>query len=918
MNRLVALLIVIVLSLASGVKAQTQPGPNEVLSANRRFSAEFSLDDPSKPLLTVYQWENETKSVSWTRTLPPDENGSGMITPMLVANDGRYVLRSEENLGQGAPLLQLFRQKGEIVSVTDDQVFDVAGPNLDTEPAEILRDGRALSILLEDQTPPIYAMWLDPAETWIVLALDAGKLLKPSGALANRLEAEGLARARARVQDHQPGMIRRLLQPVRRAAAEIPGFQRMAPPDGGLSSETSAAYRFLAARRLPEDKPYIEKLLSYKIEGIMYAGEGMDGPGQSARITLYSPERQLGDKLIARWNDPASLPEAQDYWSTQTQLFGEISGVVRLPFSAAQGTVRLLLIPAHIRTNSWEGNDQVIALESAVGGPGGGPFMMAGAGPANQPDVSEIRFAFATLSPGDYRIKALFDPRAAARGQRSSTASRPASGHYESEESGVLKVNAGAAVRQQIILCTNQAGPLDADLAAAEKRRQTHPPEYSAVTEALERTGPPARFSVSIASWALRTNLSSGRLYATRLRLQEVNRFPWGRAAKGVQIRYVDRDHKQNDYNVQYETTLIDEHGCRFRSGTGSGGGKILDAFFTTFPYNSRTFRLEIKRTPLNVNPGPRGMPEAELAFSVDLTNRFAAQAAALQGSRLPARRDFGSLAIEVKSLSDPGSRQPGTPVIHFTQGGKPDWSWRVEGFSFEDAWGNSSSSPQDFCRQEKNLKLKVRFLRDFELGNFDPDETWEIPIAQIPKPGTVERLNLRQELAGIGIEILALGGPGEFTFKNGRATAQSERIPFERPPRNVYDGVYFPGRSDLQNRDAKIFYTHAGSPFGFAGNYRNDEDQLVARVPFVVFRVTRAPADAQFVLREQIEQAEHDRRYNPMPMRRNSETATRYAALPFRSGETSRRLTFLGQQIREAEFVIAVDNSSNELPPEN
>lgn len=122
----------------------------------------------------------------------------------------------------------------------------------------------------------------------------------------------------------------------------------------GLDQALDAAYRYLAHRKQPEDKRFLEGLLQYPLVpsgpnpiAIMSVGSG-----------IYSPERALGDELLAQWqNKPASWSASAEeraafayVANTRLKYLGGAAGVVWLPFEASQkfGPLSVFLIPAQL------------------------------------------------------------------------------------------------------------------------------------------------------------------------------------------------------------------------------------------------------------------------------------------------------------------------------------------------------------------------------------------------------------------------------------------------------------------------------------------------------------------------------------------------------------------------------------------
>jgi hypothetical protein len=918
MNRCSGFSLLLLLVLFQFSFVQSAVSPNEAFSAGRKFSVDVSQTQLDKVLISVFQWNGENKALFWAKNIQPDENGNfnSYGIRKVVSDDGKIVILRTSSRFDSQPPMRILRQKGNEIEISREQFREAAGLELDDE----FSGGSDLSeqtfdLFLEHDDPPFYCVWF-ASTNWAVVNLSNFTVSTADTKLRARLESLGLTRARDLVRQHQPGALARLLAPMRRTAAEhLPAFQQFAGGERlSLNDEVAGAYRFLAMMRKSEDKASLQNLLK---EQLTHFGASF---GPTALDFVYSAERALADELLAAWEGKTN-PEQEDTpgsdWEKKRYYLASISGTVRLPFASQdkEGAVKVYLIPNSIAEGAWDSSEEIVALASHPGMPG---MRMPGMTAGEEEAVSQIHFAFGTLSPGEYRLKAVWDHRPPYAKSGEEKAAKPQPGDYESAETKPFKLAAGDVNKGVSLYCTNRVGPAEKFFADDELWKAKHPPDYSEPEDEsasiFGRMREKTLFTAPITNWIVKTNKLKESIRLTKIRWIESNDYS-GERSKKVGLTFVDKSRKKDDYNSQFEGVLTDEHGCKFHTAESTSSDRWTELHFNPFPYQAKILKFELKETRFSTDARPGAEPKPELVASFTITNLISVVPENLKAAPVPSRHELDIVAIELLSAakdSDLGDEEdrrfPINTSFRFFQKGAETHAWRTELLKYLDRWGNSSMNGTGFCRQEKALKVQGRFVRDFELGEFSEEERWEIPIEKIPGPGETKMLKLKKEMQGAAFELIAIGGTGEFTYRNGDLISATNQITQFSNPRSPFP-TGFPRSADGRSREPKV-YLKNDAPYQhymIGPGARRGPDQVVARVPHIVYKVSRVDPKTQYELLDEMQEAEPRERHDFYPSPWRNQRSTKYVASKYRPGERNRTLTFIAQKPRETEFVIEV-----------
>jgi hypothetical protein len=255
-------------------------------------------------------------------------------------------------------------------------------------------------------------------------------------------------------------------------AREIVREAEEASAERAIESEMfpEAAGWFLLARKHPEDKKYIEWLLRVPLPSTEFSTMRTGPDGWTAG--QYSLKRALGDQLLAVWEGKLDRRQVKAPWDSggleadgQAHYLGSISGKVKLPFPVPDkaGAVWVYLIPGEVAPGDWVKNPAVVRIawdidrftgEFSEGLPVFPGLSKLGEGKR----VDQLKFSFGTLSPGEYKLKAVWDHRPPMTSTTNKDNAIPLPADYESTETGRVRITEGQALTDIILECPNRVG----------------------------------------------------------------------------------------------------------------------------------------------------------------------------------------------------------------------------------------------------------------------------------------------------------------------------------------------------------------------------------------------------------------------------------------------------------------------------
>ena len=395
-------------------------------SANGKFRVVIETDGASAKELaaSMVRIEGGSESLHWTTKIPYFRPPMGFAPPIFVSDRGDFFVRAS-----GLNEVTLFRKGPQTNIVTKTSRFQPfvysqfpAVENVRGE--EVLRlwnssHSRWDAFKVADGSeyhaaPEEIARWNEATRLEIIEKLEAARL-------------QELRRKAARTWS-----------PLRR----LPGF---GPTN--VVRPTVVDYAFLAMVRKAEDRKWVEELARNKtgriLGGIFSVVRAEWHDGYYFEETDY--QRAQGDWLLGYWDQKVSDP--MQHWQAagdaQRFVLGRVHGLVQLPMpmpiyqNATQATrLHIRLIPEKAEK---EIKEERIAAEIGV------------KRATSRKKVYDVRFAFTTVLPGTYRLKAVWNKR----GPLSNTNSA-GPGDYESAMTAPFVVEAGKVFTNAFLNCTNR------------------------------------------------------------------------------------------------------------------------------------------------------------------------------------------------------------------------------------------------------------------------------------------------------------------------------------------------------------------------------------------------------------------------------------------------------------------------------
>ena len=734
------------------------------VSENGKYSVELTQgDNGTEVVVSVSQVEEEARTLQWSRkTEWPVPSGwpaslTGIIAA-LVSNDGdTVVLRKANDYWRAAAGVTVLREDGEnklsmaeIAALLEShkapvREFFTIHPN---STGEIMFD-----FIWESKG--WYCAFDPKAKNWLVIGLKDLKARRADEAEQRVLDQEGRRRALKLVAEHQPGLVKGLLNQLRTKVASLVSDVGNPPNPLIHWRKVAPAYEVLAAQRHPQDKVWLEKLLN---------GVGEDQVQtvgyfvlENTTFLLHSHQRALADGLLREWNGIEEQGLWMEFppWQTSGGLsfLGAFRGEVRLPVptSTNSGNLLLYLIPAELQKAEWENRTSVIRMNVPLHRHTPPGAMMAGAG------LEKAGFIFSTVAPGEYRLKALWDKRPPHTAVEPGGGASP--GDYESAETEPFMVKAGKVLEGFVLNCTNRVGSAEQFYAEDAVRKQQEGERAALaqnveLSESLRGRMRKVVFEAPLKDWVLDGETSKpGEPRLARIALGEGDKEK-GESAEVLELflRGLDQPHTTAE--------IIDEHGCRFPgsreySRPASPAG-VTQLRFPVFP-RVGTFKLEVR---LSYGNKPLG--------NWTLTNAAPVQVAAFQPEPLPARREIEDAVLELEKIQ----RETGAEV-ELVQGRN---AWELRRVEFVDETGNRAGTLSRLCRELERVKVET-VLHRRPGHEFPAEQKWTVEMDEPPERGEYRNLGLSKEVQGVKFRVLAITAEGEFTYENSRVVQAQEQL---------------------------------------------------------------------------------------------------------------------------------------------
>jgi hypothetical protein len=702
-------------------------------SENGLFSADISSTAPNEIIVGIHRHDDDVKTFSWSKKVPWNgANATITAFPWIkryISNDGETVILHNQQQFRNEWWVWISKN-GEPVRYYPhdlDRWLGQRSTSINPRYANPYAT-RPETLQFVFDAKGVHALWVPSLDKWLTIDLKTGALnapavnlgeaistlplnaprtgvwLKPpSEDLVSVLNAEATRRSLAAVRRHQPTAIKTMLRPIQEKLGEF--IASLKPSQSQLAlSECSAAYLFLARHKVPEGEKYIRKLLEMPIEQTPgNTGLTASGPELRFQFSVSSNERMLGDMAWRYWNDIAvNVPTVNSGYAfdqdRSTHYLGGVRGSVRLPIvrpDTKPGTVWVYLIPAGIKSNEWAKSRSVVTLVCQLDSGPASPRRFPG-----QFQFDSFDYRFSTISPGEYRLKAVWDRRPPFAPPEGIALPEP--GDYESVESAPFTISTNSTAVGLDLLCTNKVGQAETYYAADESWKKLNPrpvrsPYYGpgGLTFGGARLQYRDEFSETH-RWVIKNKVVAKNIELRRAEVIQV--LPIGAPLERDELIVTFAIQDLSDPSLRKLVPQIrDEHGCDFKAtlfvpALRPGPGEIT-VRAGAFP-RKKEFSLTL-----------RSATENKVICSYSIKNGGSSQLAQWRARPLPLSRTIEGRNVRLISLS----RSAGAKfqlVDSNDTGGTTDWT--PESTVYQDREGNRSFEADDFCQKENQVKIQI------------------------------------------------------------------------------------------------------------------------------------------------------------------------------------------------------------------
>jgi hypothetical protein len=258
-----------------------------------------------------------------------------------------------------------------------------------------------------------FCLWLDWDQRWVSWKLSNGSLVDPTKKQTTEWNAEGRRRSLNNITS---------------------------------GNATPPAYNFLGRLRIKEDRPLIERWLADPQFGTgSTQSSSSDNDAVHFVLTASSHNREKADWILARWDGATTKRSSHDIYT----YLGMVKGVVNLSASPQKtdGFLRVQLVPNGTTWSSALPEHYLVAdLRWSR------PTSFSGGRISDLPLSTNVEFAINGVTPGSYRVQALWD-KEAPYCVSTNRICDPSHSDYIATNSPVVHVRKGEASERVIIDC---------------------------------------------------------------------------------------------------------------------------------------------------------------------------------------------------------------------------------------------------------------------------------------------------------------------------------------------------------------------------------------------------------------------------------------------------------------------------------
>ncbi len=749
--------------------------PVAFFSQNHGYALEVLNKEIDRAAVRVYQLA-QPENALWNSSFQLPQNAQYTVSGS-VSEDGRFAV-IKADISSGVPGLVYFKD-GEVVR-------QYAGSEIAaklTDKTDQYQDDFLSSLQLaggirtfdRSVDPKFFCVWVGEKDTWFAIDLATGALFKPSPRQTTEWNARERERSLTFLKEIAPGGPATLVERLEAFHRDLPNNPLRLSFVNERLDQVRDMLKFLTRKQVPGDDQWIRALLDAPLGGGGYSfrPRGTISTGVTTLdLRADSHWRRLGDMLLAHWEHRAEAQEITGEWNYPGggpfQYLGDLQGKVILPRppTTNDGFLQVELR----RESAANGINQNNKFQWQFGTAIEIATQISGQENARTEPISpEINLSLSTISPGNYRLIALW---ARTRDQPDAGAVALPGNYFSAGQA--VRVRAGDRL-EFVLSCTNQVpGNEDLDASYLKGFTNTYPADPLAPQKSdASLTGNQLRRLNGPLAEQVLTNTTLGPLKARKITYGKSHQFlsHHHTTKENLLVLWLDvpPDLKATGYRYQ----VIGRGGETFGETSFAGsiyenGKETIFVVLDKWPRRDPSFRLRA------IDDKSQQMGE------IILPNIVAREFTELKPEKFPSTNHIGSLQVIFEGISsDHGLFQP---IIALRQGGMPAGAWSLGKTWFEDATGNRAFTLEGLMH-ERVLRCSVELFRN-RIATFASDETWRMPL-RLPAPGQFQMLTNTHLLQGVEIQLVAVAGIGEMRYQGQKIISG---IPEVDSQANAYD----------------------------------------------------------------------------------------------------------------------------------
>lgn len=420
MKKLFSLFLVVMTFGATYADEWAWPQEKDYYSENKQFVAHITppkYPQKTKSFLEVFEIKDAKKAALWQCKLCNE------VAPVetFVSNDGRYVVTNNEwhRVGYGDFVVAFYNKNGLIKNYTMEEILHLSDDIGLLELSRLIPhsassrwwDENAIKFFDTYKGKLYFCIWLHLFDRWIAWNPADGQEIQVDDEMVEAWNCKARSWAVKQIRENVPG---------------------------------DTPYEFLGKLKNPDDRPFIENLLSNT------SFSQTSQKSQKNRLLQYtagSTERSLAERILANWDGRTTEQHA----SSKPPLYylGKLEGIVTLPETnnPRNATLCIYLIPGTAPEDQWHKLPLVQRLVVSFDDYNLKRFDLE--------YTRKFPFCISTITPGQYRVKAVLD-KTEPLSKFTDRIYLPGQGDYQSEETPVVTVKAGEIVEGIKIDCTQK------------------------------------------------------------------------------------------------------------------------------------------------------------------------------------------------------------------------------------------------------------------------------------------------------------------------------------------------------------------------------------------------------------------------------------------------------------------------------